>query len=75
MQPKFEAVPEHRALLGEGMDRACHAEGDSHPIARAEGVAACREGAGLGRRAAYLGLEGMASREDRSGWLAKWRDL
>jgi len=67
MQLMFEAVPEHLALPGEGMDRACHVEGDSHPIAREEDVAACREGAGLDRRAAYLGLEDMASREDRSG--------
>lgn len=67
MRPRFEAVPEHQALPGEGMDRACHAEEDSHPTAREEGVAACREGAGLDTRAPCLGPEGMASREDRLG--------
>jgi hypothetical protein len=67
MQLKFEAVLEHLGPRGAGMDQACHAAEDSHPIARGADVAACREDAALDRHAAYLGLAGMASREDRSG--------
>lgn len=67
MQQKFEAVLEHLARRGAGMDQAYRAAEDSRPIARGGDVAACREDAALDRHAAYLGLAGMASREDRSG--------
>lgn len=67
MQLRFEAVPEHLAPLGVGMDQAYHVVEGNRPIAREGDVAAYREDAALDRHAAYLGPEGTASREGRSG--------
>lgn len=58
-----------------GRAQASGVAADSHPIAHAAVAAACREGAAAGRRVACLALAGRVNREDKSGWLAKWRDL
>lgn len=64
--PKW-AVDLGHPVPDEGRAQACRVVADSHPIARAVVVAACREDAAVDRHAACPGPEDRASREDRLG--------